>query len=82
MSCPLSSIRPQRHQGLDHKFSQGPGSGVEAGSRREEQISTDEQSAHRGARRRITSYATNHGPRPGLGREHRWATSWAGWSGP
>ena len=54
----VSSTHPQhttRHQGFDQTFTfaQGPQSGVEAGSRHEQQISTGEESARRGARRGI-----------------------------
>ena len=42
-----------RHQGFDQIFSQGPQRGVEAGYRREQQISTGEESVRRGACRGI-----------------------------
>ena len=49
----VSSAHPQWHQGFDQTFAQGPRSGVEAGSRREPQISAGEESTRRGARRGI-----------------------------
>ena len=73
----LPSIRRQWHQNFHQIFAQGPPRGVEADSRREEQISTGEESAHRGARRGIGWYTSTHGP----ARENRWAASWAGWRG-
>ena len=43
-----------RHQGFfDQAFAQGPRSGEEAGSRREQQINTGEESARRGTRQII-----------------------------
>ena len=49
-----------RHQDFDQTFAQGPRSGVEAGSRREQQISTGEESERRCARRGILPYPKNY----------------------
>ena len=44
-------VHSQWHQGFDHTFAEGPRSRVEVGCRREEQISTREESARRDTRR-------------------------------
>ena len=52
-ACSVRCTTTTLHQDFDQTFAQGPRSGVEAGCRREQQISTGEESARRGARRGI-----------------------------